>query len=121
MALRPCTVVIENLTPLAEGGRYPIKRSVGESMVVEADIFKEGHDVVRARLKWRKAGDKDWHCARMEPIPNGDDRWRGHCSFFENTQFELTIEAWGDAFCPGNMSLPRSSEAALPDLTSADS
>ena len=47
------SVVIENLQPLIEGGRYPIKRIVGEDLAVEADIFKDGHDVVAAVLRWR--------------------------------------------------------------------
>ena len=46
------SAVIENLQPLIDGGRYPIKRVTGEDLVVEADIFKEGHDVVAAALKW---------------------------------------------------------------------
>ena len=46
--------VIENLQPLIDGGRYPIKRVVGEDLVVEADVFKDGHDVVAAALKWRR-------------------------------------------------------------------
>ena len=50
------SVVIENLQPLIDGGRYPIKRIVGEDLVVEADIFKDGHDVVAAILKWRVLG-----------------------------------------------------------------
>ena len=54
MIPHPPTVVIEKLTPLIDGGRYPIKRTVGEDTVVEADIFKDGHDVVSAVLKWRK-------------------------------------------------------------------
>ena len=52
------TVVIENLTPLVDGGRYPIKRAVGEDLTIEADIFMAGHDVVSAMLKWRKAGNE---------------------------------------------------------------
>ena len=45
------TAVIENLQPLVDGGRYPVKRVVGEDLVVEADIFKDGHDVVAAASK----------------------------------------------------------------------
>ena len=45
------SVVIENLQPLIEGGRYPIKRIAGEDLAVDADIFKDGHDVVAAVLK----------------------------------------------------------------------
>ena len=45
------TAVIENLRPLIERGCYPIKRVVGEDLAVEADIFKDGHDIVAAVLK----------------------------------------------------------------------
>ncbi len=50
------SAVIENLRPLIDGGRYPIKRIVGDDLVVEADVFKDGHDVVAAILKWRLVG-----------------------------------------------------------------
>jgi starch synthase (maltosyl-transferring) len=98
MIPRPATVVIENVSPLIDGGKYPIKRAVGEHLVVEADIFKDGHDVVSAVLKWRKRGADSWHETPMEPLPNGNDRWRGTCTFFENRPYEFTIEAWGDTF-----------------------
>ena len=52
------SVVIDNVKPLIDGGRYPIKRIVGEDLVVEADIFKDGHDVVAAVLKWRVLGKR---------------------------------------------------------------
>ncbi len=49
------TAVIENLQPLIDGGRYPVKRVVGEDLVVEADVFKDGHDVVAAtQQEWEK-------------------------------------------------------------------
>ena len=59
------TAVIENLEPLIDGGRYPIKRVVGEDLVVAADVFKDGHDVVAAILKWRVLGDAHWHETAM--------------------------------------------------------
>ena len=64
MKARPCTVVIENVIPLVDGGRYPIQRTVGESVEVSADIFKDGHDVMGAVLKWRKVGAKRWQIGR---------------------------------------------------------
>src|SRR2546427_13130140 len=51
------SVVVENLQPLLDGGRFPIKRIVGEDLAVEADIFKDGLDVVAAVLKWRALGE----------------------------------------------------------------
>ncbi len=90
------TAVIENLRPLVDGGRYPIKRVVGEDLAVEADIFKDGHDVVAAVLKWRVVGASDWHETAMTHIDN--DRWGGICSLTENATYEYTVEAWTDIF-----------------------
>src|SRR3982751_5766953 len=90
------TAVIENLQPLVDGGRYPIKRVVGEDIVVEADIFKDGHDVVAAVLKWRIVGEPHWHETQMTHVDN--DRWRGACTVYENATYEYTVEAWTDTF-----------------------
>src|SRR5207237_3059383 len=90
------SAVIENLQPLIDGGRYPIKRVTGEDLVVEADIFKEGHDVVAAELKWRMLGENRWHETPMKLIDN--DRWRGACTLYENAIYEYIVEAWIDAF-----------------------
>ena len=48
------TVVIENIGPTVDGGRYPLKREVGAVLEVSADIFKEGHDVLLAFLNFRR-------------------------------------------------------------------
>src|SRR5204863_8369256 len=83
------SAVIENLQPLIDGGRYPIKRVTGEDLGVEADIFKEGHDVVGAALKWRMVGESHWHETPMKLIDN--DRWRGACTLYENAIYEYTV------------------------------
>ncbi len=90
------TAVIENLRPLVDGGRYPIKRVVGEDLEVRADIFKDGHDVVAAVLKWRMVGESNWHETAMALIDN--DRWGGTCCLYENATYEYTVEAWTDTF-----------------------
>ncbi len=118
MILRPQTVVIENVSPLIDGGRYPIKRAAGEDLVIEADLFKDGHDVMSALLKWRKAGATRWHETAMVPVPNGNDRWRGTCSFYENSRYELTIEAWGDTFRSWQHEFHTKHKAGLTDLAS---
>jgi starch synthase (maltosyl-transferring) len=94
----PPSVVIENVTPLVDCGRYPVKRVVGEDMVVEADIYKGGHDVVSAILKWRKSGADRWHETPMTPLLRAQDRWSATFSVFENAIYEYTVEAWGDFF-----------------------
>ncbi|HEY9419636.1 MAG TPA: maltotransferase domain-containing protein [Candidatus Udaeobacter sp.] len=90
------SAVIENLQPLLDGGRYPIKRIIGEDLVVEADIFKEGHDVVAAVLKWRVLGKRQWRETPMAFVDN--DRWRGVCTLYDSAIYEYTIEAWTDRF-----------------------
>jgi starch synthase (maltosyl-transferring) len=118
MNLRAPTVIIENVSPLVDGGRYPIKRAVGEDLVVEADIFKDGHDVVSAVLKWRRQGAARWHETPMQPIPDGNDRWRATCSFFENAVHELTVEAWGDTFRSWQHEFHAKFQAGQQDLNS---
>ncbi len=118
MTLRPPTVVIENVSPLVDAGKYPVKRATGEHLRIEADIFKDGHDVVSALLKWRKKGSRAWHETAMAPIPNGNDRWCATCSFFENATYEFTIEAWGDTFRSWQHEFHTKFKAGLPELTS---
>jgi starch synthase (maltosyl-transferring) len=110
------TVVIENLDPLLDGGRYPIRRVVGDDLVVEADVFKDGHDLVSAILKWRKVGEIAWHETPMTPLIN--DRWRATCSLFENTTYEYTIEAWGDPFRSWQHEFKKKFEGGVADLKS---
>ena len=90
------SAVIENLQPLVDGGRYPTKRIVGEDLVVEADIFKDGHDVVAAVLKWRVLAERRWRETPMAYIDN--DRWRGGCTLYDIAIYEYTVEAWTDTF-----------------------
>ena len=112
------TLVIENIAPLIDGGRHPVKRAAGEDLVVEADVFKDGHDVVAAVLKWRKTGAKAWHETPMMPIPNGNDRWRATCSLFENVIYEYTVEAWGDTFRSWQHEFRKKFEGGVKDLVS---
>src|SRR4029077_15307475 len=109
-------VVIENLSPLVDGGRYPIKRVVGEDLVVEADIFKDGHDVVAASLRWGLVGENDWHETPMHSIEN--DRWRGVCTFYENAGYEYTVGAWTDVFIGWQHEFATKFEAGIANLTS---
>ncbi len=118
MIAKQPTAVIENIAPLVDGGRYPVKRVVGEDLLVEADVFKDGHDVVAAVLKWRKTGAQRWFETPMAPIPNGNDRWRGTASLFENATYEYTIEAWGDVFRTWQHEFRKKFEGGVKDLAS---
>jgi len=109
------SAVIENLQPLIDGGRYPIKRVTGEDLVVEADVFKDGHDVVAALLKWRALGESRWHETPMSFVDN--DRWRGVCSLYESGVYEYTVEAWTDTFRGWQREFATKFEAGISVLT----
>jgi starch synthase (maltosyl-transferring) len=110
------SVVIENLQPLIDGGRYPIKRIGGEDLVVEADIFKDGHDVVAAILKWRVLGKRAWRETPMNFVDN--DRWRGVCTLYDEDIHEYTVEAWTDTFRSWRAEFTKKFEAGISDLRS---
>src|SRR4029077_9657333 len=110
------SVVIENLQPLIEGGRYPIKRIVGEDLAVEADIFKDGHDVVASVLKGRLLRERAWRETPMIFVDN--DRWRGVCTLYDEAVHEYTVEAWTDTFGVGQAEFTKKFEAGISDLRS---
>jgi len=96
VAKKPPRVVVEAVTPEVDEGRYPAKRTVGEHLVVEADVYADGHDVLAAMLLWRRRGDADWNETPMEALPN--DRWRGSFVLTEvYATYEFTVEGWVDA------------------------
>jgi len=95
-AIRLARHMIEAVSPSVDGGRFPVKRIAGEDCVVEADIFRDGHEVIRAVVKWRRKQDAIFDQAPMIPI--GNDRWRGRFPLRENTRYLFTIEAWTDRY-----------------------
>ena len=66
-------VVIEGVAPEIDAGKYAIKRTVGESVVVEADIFNDGHDALTVVLQYRASDERDWQEVPMQALPN--DLW----------------------------------------------
>lgn len=89
-------VAIENVTPQIDAGRYPIKRTVGERVTVEADIFADGHDLLSAVVKYRAQKEAQWSESIMEPVAN--DRWRGEFVVTDLGNYLYTVEAWVDRF-----------------------
>src|SRR5213596_1391798 len=110
------SVVIDNVQPLIDCGRSPIKRIVGEDLVVEADIFKDGHDVVAAVLKWRVLGKRGWRETPMIFVDN--DRWRAVCTLYDNAICEYTVEAWTDTFRSWQREFAAKFEAGVTNLRS---
>jgi len=109
-------VVIQEILPAIEGGRHPIKRTEGEDLTVEADIFKDGHDLLTCLLKWRLVGETTWRETPMAPLVN--DRWQGVLTFPTEGTWEYVIEAWGDTFFSWREEFRKKYDAGLRALES---
>jgi len=89
-------VVIDGVEPEVDGGKFPIKRCLGDRVRVEADIFADGHDLLGARLLFRRADDSEWREAAMRLIEN--DRWGGEFEVEELGRYVYTISGWVNAY-----------------------
>ncbi|HLO75979.1 MAG TPA: maltotransferase domain-containing protein, partial [Magnetospirillum sp.] len=89
-------ILIQAVSPCVDCGRYAVKREVGDTLEVTADILKDGHDKLAARVLWREPGDASW---RWEPMTHQDnDRWIGRVRLERNTRILFTVEAWPDVY-----------------------
>jgi starch synthase (maltosyl-transferring) len=89
-------VAVEAVTPEVDAGRFPIKRAVGETVQVEADIFADGHDAVTGLLLWRPLGVDSWF--ETEMVPLGNDRWRASFGVDHVGFYCYTVVGWVDRF-----------------------
>ena len=108
------TVVIENVSPTVNGGKLPLKRVVGDELVVTADMLKDGHDIMAAALKWRVRGAKTWQETPMRFVEN--DRWIGSCRLLKNAMHEYTLEAWQDTWATWRHEWHKKFEAGIREL-----
>jgi starch synthase (maltosyl-transferring) len=107
---------IQDVWPLLDCGRYPPKRSLGDTVEVWATIFKDGHDVLGASIRYRPAAERRWREARMRPL--GNDRWVGSFEVDRCGRWQYTIEAWTDRRATWVGELRRKVEAGQEDVSS---
>ncbi len=98
-------VIVENLYPEVDGGRFPIKRTVGETVRVSADVFGDGHDSIASALLYRRTGAAKWIEAQMEPA--GNDRFTAAFTVDSLGAFEYTVEGWIDRFTSWRLGLSK--------------
>ncbi len=72
----PSRVVIEDVSPVVDGGRFPVKRVVGEPVVVRAAVFPDGHERIRCVLSWRGPDGDGWQSEVMAVENPGLDLWQ---------------------------------------------
>jgi starch synthase (maltosyl-transferring) len=110
--------VIQYPTPLVDSGRYAVKRCVGDRIRVEADVFRDGHELLRAVVRYRGPLDADWREAEMHRIDAhlGGVRWAGEIGVDAIGRWQYTIEAWTDVFGTWRDELQRKVVAGQHDL-----
>jgi starch synthase (maltosyl-transferring) len=89
-------VVIEGIRPQVDGGRFAIKRIVGDQVVIEVDAFADGHEELVVKLQHRHDGETDWRELPMQSIYN--DRWRAAFPVESLGRHYYRVEAWVDRF-----------------------
>jgi starch synthase (maltosyl-transferring) len=105
------SIVIERVQPELDGGRHPVKRVVGDELLVTADIYAHGHDLLDAVLLLRFETHDEWTEVPMRLIDN--DRWSGSIALVHNARHRYTIEAWRDAIGSWRAELDAKVEAGL--------
>jgi starch synthase (maltosyl-transferring) len=104
--------------PTVDGGRYPPKRCVGDTVEISADIFRDGHEILRAVVRYKAPGARRWLETPLHPVDahvNGV-RWAGELTVETPGRWEWTIEAWSDVFATWRDELQRKLGAGQDDL-----
>lgn len=86
-------IVIDGVRPSTPRG-YAAKAVVGEHVLVSADIYRDGHDVLAGRVRWRALGSRRWKSAPLSEV--GNDRWEGIIVAGQLGGHEFIVEAWTD-------------------------
>lgn len=99
-ALRGPRIVIEAVRPAVDEGAFAVKRTLGETVVIQADIFMDGHEELAAELLWRPANETEWHHVPMAPL--GNDAWEARVTPRQLGRYIYEVSAWVDtwrSFC----------------------
>ena len=94
--LDPRRVIVQNVQPAVNGGRFPVKRTAGETLDVRAEAFTDGHDHVIVMLRHRRAGASRWSETPMRAL--GNDEWQAPLALEREGAYEYTVSAWVDRF-----------------------
>jgi starch synthase (maltosyl-transferring) len=114
----PKRIEIQHPEPVVDGGRFPAKRCVGDSVRVAADIFRDGHDLLRAIVRYRGPGAHHWNETEMRRIDAQLDgvRWAGVFPVDRSGRWQYAFEAWTDVFGTWRDELARKVAAGQHDL-----
>jgi starch synthase (maltosyl-transferring) len=115
----PSRIRIEHAAPTVDGGRWPVKRTVGDTVNVSADIFRDGHEVLRAVVRWRGPEERRWSESPMTAVDAHHDgvRWEGAFTVEAPGRTQWTIQAWVDLFEGWRDELARKVDFGQPDVS----
>ncbi len=91
-------VVVEGVQPTVDGGRFPAKQAVGDEVVVEADVFCDGHDAIAVVARYRREADSEAEWQEIDLEPLGNDRWRGRFPVDSVGAYRFAVAGWVDRF-----------------------
>src|SRR5919204_1655080 len=111
----PARIQVQDVQPVLDCGRWPVKRSVGDAVEVTATIFRDGHDVLGAAVRYRPNSARKWQEAPLEPL--GNDRWRGRFTTGGCGRWSFRVDAWTDRVTSFQDELRRKVEAGQEDLS----
>ena len=106
-------IIIANIKPQIDCGRYPIKRIAGDTVTITADIFRDGHDPLTAVLKYRTQDEPAWTEVPLKCVNPGLDLWTGEFRVERVTTYHYTIEAWTDVFGSWRAELKKKSQTGV--------
>jgi hypothetical protein len=94
--LPPARAVIEHVRPQVDCGRRPAKATVGDMVRIEADVFADGHDLLRCEVRYRHDTDAKWSSAQM--THTGNDHWRAVVPISCLGSYRFSVRAKLDQF-----------------------
>ena len=118
-AQAPSRIRIEHPTPTVDSGRWPVKRTTGDMVQVSADIFRDGHEVLRAVVRWRGPEDEGWRESELYAVDahHAGVRWEGAFPVDTVGTTRWTIQAWVDVYAGWRSEIARKLEAGQTDLS----
>jgi len=117
---RPSEIVVEDLFPLIDCGRFRAKRCPGDAVHVSATIFRDGHDLLQAVVRSRAPGESRWEEAPMHRTDAhlDGDRWSGQFTVSTIGRWSWQVLAWTDHFGSWQQEVSRKLDAGQEDLES---
>jgi starch synthase (maltosyl-transferring) len=114
----PRRIVIQYPSPAVDGGRYPVKGCVGDQIDVLVDVFRDGHELIRAVVGYRGPGDEQWSEVELLRVDAhlAGVRWAAQFDVDRPGRWQYTVKAWTDVFATWRDELARKVAAGQEDL-----